>query len=28
VATNKNLIREAFDSYLRRGMIDPVRPEK
>jgi len=22
------LIREQFDSYLRRGMIDPVIPEK
>ena len=28
VKANSNLIREAFDNYLRRGMIDPMNPTK
>ena len=28
VSANPNLIRETFDNYLRRGMIDVVNPSK
>ena len=28
VSANSNLIRETFDNYLRRGMIDPIIPYK
>jgi hypothetical protein len=28
VKANSNLIRETFDNYLRRGLIEPVDPSK